>query len=97
MIEESFWQPPIKPISEDEVVGLRVGVKEVELQRKGKAAGGKWNYHRRLWEIRYGEVVILDLIDRIAQEKVSDNGKQSNVSTIGKADGGRIHVRQTNA
>ncbi len=75
IIEESFWQPPVKPISDDEIVGLRVGVKEVELQRKVKAAGGKWNYKPGVWEIRYGEVVKLGLTDRITQENISDNGK----------------------
>lgn len=82
IIEESFWQPPAKPISGDEIVGIQVGVNEVELQRKVKAAGGKWNYNRKVWEIRYGEVVRLGLMDRLTQEKVSDNGKQADLSTI---------------
>lgn len=82
IIEESFWQPPAKPISGDEIVGIQVGVNEVELQRKVKAAGGKWNYNRKVWEIRYDEVVRLGLMDRLTQEKVSDNGKQADLSTI---------------
>lgn len=84
IIEESFWQPPAKPISGDEIVDLSVGVKEVDLQRKVKAAGGKWNYNRRVWEIRYDAVVKLELTDRITQENISDNGKHSDVSTIRK-------------
>ncbi|MGH9801530.1 MAG: hypothetical protein ACRD82_14290 [Blastocatellia bacterium] len=84
IIEESFWQLPVKSILGDEIVGLRVGVKEFELQRKVKNAGGKWNYNRKAWEIRYDEVVKLGLIDRIAQEKVSDNGKLYDVSGIRK-------------
>lgn len=84
IIEESFWQPPVKPISDDQIVGLRIGVKEVELQRKVKSAGGKWNYNQRVWEIRYDQVVKLELTDRIAQEIVSNNGNQANVSVIRK-------------
>ncbi|MBS1789380.1 MAG: hypothetical protein JST85_16765 [Acidobacteria bacterium] len=84
IIEESFWQPPVKSISGDEIVGLRVGIKEVDLQRKVKAAGGKWNYNRRVWEIRYDQVVKLELTDRIAQEYVSNPGNQTDVSIIRK-------------
>jgi len=84
IIEKSFWQPPKKRISNDQIVGVLIGVKEVELQRKVKSAGGKWNYNQRVWEIRYDQVVKLELTDRIAQEYVSNNGNQANVSTIRK-------------
>jgi hypothetical protein len=83
IIEESTWQPPAKPTLDDEIVGLRVGLKETDLQRRVKAAGGKWNPGRRVWEIRYDQVVRLGLIDRIELRNVSDNGK-SNVSIIRK-------------
>jgi len=72
----------LKP-GQDEIVGLRVGLKEVDLQRRGKTAGGKWNPGRRVWEIRYGQVVSLGLTDRIELRNVSDNGKP-NVSIIRK-------------
>lgn len=28
IIEESFWQPPVKLIPSDQIVGIRIGIKE---------------------------------------------------------------------
>jgi len=64
IIEESPWAPPTC-VSNDRVVGVRVTFKEVELQRKVKQAGGKWNPARRVWEMRYDRTVELGLKDRI--------------------------------
>jgi len=41
--DESGWRLPEKL----EIVGLRVGFQETELQRRAKQAGGKWNSVRR--------------------------------------------------
>ena len=84
IIEESFWQPHLKPISGDQIVGLRIGFKEVELQRKVKSAGGKWNSTQRVWEIRYDQVVKLELTDRSTQENISGNRKQPDFPTVKK-------------
>jgi hypothetical protein len=65
VIEEEAWSGPQRIISPHEVVGVQVALGELELQRRVKQAGGKWNPARRLWELRYGQVVALKLESRI--------------------------------
>jgi hypothetical protein len=49
IVEESDWSPHS---AEPVIVGLRVALNEVGLQRQVKQAGGKWNRGKQLWEIR---------------------------------------------
>ena len=83
IIEESLWQPPPKPLRPEQVVGLRIGIKERGLQARIKTAQGKWNERQQIWELRYDKVVELGLTERIVETKVSDNGK-ADVSIIRK-------------
>jgi hypothetical protein len=52
IIEDVLWSPPPAPLRKTALVGVRVGLREVELQRWVKQAGGKLNPARRLWEMR---------------------------------------------
>ena len=72
IVEETAWTPPARLLAANTIVGVRVELAEVQLQRKVKQAGGKWNPARRLWEIRYDQAVKLALKDRIEKPKVSD-------------------------
>ncbi|HEX9005141.1 MAG TPA: hypothetical protein VGB07_34845 [Blastocatellia bacterium] len=72
IVEETAWTPPPAPIPATAIVGVRVEFAEVELQRKVKQAGGRWNPTRRLWEIRYDQAARLGLKSRIEKPKVSD-------------------------
>ena len=83
IIEESLWQPPPKPLRPEQVVGLRIGIKERGLQARIKTAQGKWSERQQVWELRYDKVVELGLTERIVKTKVSDNGK-ADVSIIRK-------------
>jgi len=74
--EEAPWTPPPARIANETLVGVRVAFKEVELQRRVKQAGGKWNPARRVWELRYDQVVALGLKDRLEKPKVSDTRNQ---------------------
>ena len=57
IVAESDWEPS-KPHKQDEsLVPIRVGMPEVEVRRRGKRAGGRWNPHRRVWELRHDRVV----------------------------------------
>jgi hypothetical protein len=76
IVEENEWTPPDKLFIANTIVGVRVELAEVELQRKVKQAGGKWNPTRRLWEIRYDQAVKLGLKGRIEKPKVSDNANR---------------------
>jgi hypothetical protein len=75
IIEGVPWSPPPAPLRKTALVGVRVGFREVELQRRVKQAGGKWNPAKRLWEMRRGQVLKLGLQDRIevAEGSISSN------------------------
>ncbi|HXH09058.1 MAG TPA: hypothetical protein VNP04_04715 [Alphaproteobacteria bacterium] len=49
---------------------------EVELREQVQQAGGKWNPRRKVWELRYGQVVALKLEARIVEEKASNRRYQ---------------------
>ena len=51
IIEQAPWSPTPASIAGTTLVGVRVGAKEVELQRQVKQAGGRWNPTERVWEI----------------------------------------------
>jgi hypothetical protein len=63
IVAEASWAPPEKP----QWVGLRVERQEVELQRRIKQAGGKWNPTQRLWEIKYESAHALGLKARMVK------------------------------
>jgi hypothetical protein len=50
-VETVPWQS--QPLTASRMVGVQVGLREVELQRKVKQAGGKWSRERHLWEMHY--------------------------------------------
>jgi hypothetical protein len=53
------------------MVGVRVAVHEVAVQRQVKLAGGRWNPAHRVWELRREQAVQLGLQERIERTKVS--------------------------
>jgi hypothetical protein len=57
------------------MVGVRVGLREVELQRPVKQAGGKWSHERRLWEVRYDQAVALGSKARIEDPHLPNTRK----------------------
>ena len=71
MVVERDWDPPAPRVADAAMVGVRVGVAEVELRQQVKQAGGKWNGSRKVWEMRYGHVVALRLEGRIVEEEAS--------------------------
>ena len=71
IVEEAAWRPSPAKLKKQSVVGVRIGLKEVELQQQMKQAGGRWNPERRLWEIRYDRAVELGLKARIERGEVS--------------------------
>ena len=81
IVDESEHKPRPRRIRADQTVALRIGWKEYELQRRVKQAGARWNPADRLWELRYDQVVKLNLTERIVK-KVTSTGK-SKISSIG--------------
>ena len=65
IVGETVWIPPAGQRPGDSVVSLRVAVSEREVREQVKRAGGVWKPERRVWELRYDQVVLLGLEERI--------------------------------
>jgi hypothetical protein len=76
IIAERAWEPPAPRFTADTIVGVRVSFAEVELRDQVKQAGGKWNRQRKVWELRYDQVVALKLEARIVEEQASNSRYQ---------------------
>jgi hypothetical protein len=71
IVEEVPWRPKRATRNGAEMVGVRVAVHEVALQRQVTLAGGRWNPSHRVWELRRDQALQLGLKDRIEHAKVS--------------------------
>ena len=71
IVAEREWEPPAPRFAADAIVGVRVGFAEVEVREQVKQACGRWNRSRRVWEMRYDQVVALKLEGRIVEEEAS--------------------------
>jgi hypothetical protein len=74
IVAERDWSPPPPRFADDAVVAVRVAFAETELRQRVKAAGGRWKADRKLWELRYDEVVRLGLGGRIVDDEASGRG-----------------------
>jgi hypothetical protein len=71
IVEEVPWRPERARRKGAEMVGVRVAVHEVALQRQVKLAGGRWHPAHRVWELRRDQALQLGLQDRIERAKIS--------------------------
>ena len=65
ILEESYWERDSKKIQPNEIVFIQVKYGEVELGKRIRAAGGRWDRRKKLWEICYKQVEELKIQDRI--------------------------------
>ena len=72
IVAERDWEPPAPRFTAETIVGVRIGFAEVDLRERVKQAGGKWNRSRKVWELRYDQVVALTLDARIVEEEASN-------------------------
>jgi len=63
--DEQDWKPNKTFIPQNKIVQLRINYGEVDLARKVKSLGGKWNREKKVWELSYGYVQALGLAQRI--------------------------------
>ena len=68
IVEQSPWQPNSRRIPGNKRVPIRINYGERDLGARVKAAGGKWNKSRQVWELAYQKVSELGLLDRMVQE-----------------------------
>ena len=79
IVAESVWHPPSPQIAAETIIGVRVGLRETELQGRIRRAGGRWNRSRGLWELRYDQALALGLKERIESAGVSDTRHRKSV------------------
>jgi len=58
----SSWIPSDLPPYE--LVGVHIGLHEVELRAKVRRAGGRWDHYDRVWIVRYKDLEALGMKDR---------------------------------
>jgi hypothetical protein len=76
IVAERDWEPPAPRFTAETIVGVRIGFTEVDMREQVKQAGGKWNRSRKVWELRYDQVVALRLEARIVEEEASNTRYQ---------------------
>ena len=69
LAEKQEWRIEKRKIPHNKTVRLKVAYGEKNIGRLVRAAGGTWNREERVWELPYGEVLALDLVDRIVESK----------------------------
>jgi len=65
IVDNKPWQPGIKKIPKNKIMSIRIAIDEVEQRKRVKAAGGKWDPKRQVWQLPYEKVTELGLSDRI--------------------------------
>ncbi len=65
IIDETPWNGEIKRTHLNKLVQFGVDYDEIDLRRKVKSSGGKWDKEKKVWILPYKEVVKLGLIARI--------------------------------
>lgn len=68
IVAEEPWDINKDRIPANKLVGVKVKYGEIETGRIVRAAGGRWNRKKKLWEISYQQVIALGLDDRIVME-----------------------------
>jgi len=75
-LSQRDWEPPAPRFTAETIVGVRVGFAEADMRERVKQAGGKWNRSRKVWDMRYDQVVALKLEARIVEEEASNTRYQ---------------------
>lgn len=65
IVDEQDWKPNTTLIPKNKIVQLQINYGEIDLARKVKSMGGKWNKLKKVWEISYGSAQELGLAKRI--------------------------------
>ncbi len=71
VVAESEWVPPKHRFAPDEIVWVRIGFVERVQQQRLRAAGGKWDDRRCVWQLRYDAAVKLGLAAHVERREVS--------------------------
>lgn len=79
IVEEIDWRPIPKKPRGDDIAEIKVNWGEAEIGKGVKQAGGKWNAQKKVWELRYDQVVKLGMEKRIVRYLYVDTKKHIDV------------------
>ena len=65
IVDSKPWGCDPKDIPRNGIMNIRIAIDEMELRRRVKAVGGKWDPKRQVWQLLYEKVSELGLSDRI--------------------------------
>ena len=68
VVEDEPWNADEKRTPANKIIGLRVLYGETSLGKLVRAAGGRWNRKKQLWQLPYREAVNLGLEERIVEK-----------------------------
>jgi hypothetical protein len=68
VVERKNWKKGNNRIPGNKVLSLRIAFDESHLRRLVKAAGGRWNKRRKVWELPYKDIKALGLESRILED-----------------------------
>lgn len=87
IVEDRAWDPTSSQWPAATLVALQVAGQEREVRQRVKAAGGKWNPRAVVWELPYGQVVALGLVERIvATVEKKERTPHLHIDGYGQAD-----------
>ncbi len=65
LLRKQFGKKKPKPKNDNKIVNIRVDYGEIEIGKKVREAGGKWNRAKKVWELLFSDVAALNLESRI--------------------------------
>jgi len=71
VVESVPWRPRARNPRrrDDEIVAVRIAWHEADLRQRAKRLGALWRPAQKLWELRWGDVRRLQIIDRVVQPR----------------------------
>ena len=65
IVDQGFWEPDECLGRRSRKVFVKINYSETELRMRIKAAGGRWERDKKLWEIEYKKLKPMGMEDRI--------------------------------
>jgi hypothetical protein len=73
IVSESDWIPTPPKYANSDLVALRIGYEEKNLQEQARSLGGKWDRQQKVWLIRYGCIAGTAMEKLIVLETMDNN------------------------
>lgn len=70
-VEKSEWKKNLKHIPKNKIFAVKINYGEIEVGRKARALGGKWDKINKVWRLPWDVIQALGLQDRIVENKTN--------------------------